>query len=110
GSGKVYDPDARFPLDFELTDEVTPFALQAFNYETEHSEVSGDLRVVYGREPLDLTVPMYQTFRLKTAIAPPLRYIVPAQWTQVIDVLKAHGIRMKTLAAFATIEVESYRF
>jgi len=109
-SGKVYDPDARFPLDFELTDEVTPFALKAFNYETERSEVSGDLRVVYGREPLDLTVPMYQTFRLKTAIAPPLRYIVPAQWTQVIDVLKAHGIRMKTLAAFATIEVESYRF
>ena len=109
-SGKVYDPDARFPLDFELTGEVTPFALKAFNYETERSEVSGDLRVVYGREPLDLTVPMYQTFRLKTAIAPPLRYIVPAQWTQVIDVLKAHGIRMKTLAAFATIEVESYRF
>ena len=109
-AGKVYDPDARFPLDFELTDAVTPFALKAFNYETEQSDVSGDLRVVYGREPLDLTVPMYQTFRLKTAIAPPLRYIVPAQWTQVIDVLRAHGVRMKTLAAFASLEVESYRF
>jgi Zinc carboxypeptidase len=109
-TGKVYDADARFPIEFELTDVVTPFALKAFNYETEHSDVSGDLRVVYGREPLDLTVPMYQTFRVKTAVAPPLRYIVPAQWTQVIDVLKAHGVRMKTLAAFASIEVESYRF
>ncbi len=108
--GKVYDPDASFPLEFELTNEPTPFALKAFNYETEQSDVSGDLRVIYGREPLDLTVPMYQTFRVKTAVAPPLRYIVPAQWTQVIDVLKAHGVRMKTLAAFTSLEVESYRF
>ena len=109
-TGRVYDPDARFPIDFDLTDETTPFALKAFTYETEQSDVSGDLRVVYGREPLDLTVPMYQTFRVKTTVAPPLRYIVPAQWTEVIDVLKAHGVRMKTLAAFTSLEVESYRF
>lgn len=108
--GKDYDQDASFPLDFELTGEATPFSLKAFTYETEHSDVSGDLRVVYGREPLDLTVPMYQTFRVKTAVAPPLCYIVPAQWNEVIDVLKAHGVEMKTLAAFTSIEVESYRF
>src|SRR5262249_24112490 len=109
-AGKAYDPDVLFPLDFELTDEVTPFQLRAFNYETEDSEVSGDLRVVYGREPLDLTVPMYQTFSVKAAVAPPLDYIVPAQWSEAIGVLKAHGIEMKTLAAFTAIEVESYRF
>ena len=99
-SGRAYDPDGSFPLDFELTDEVTPYELKAFTYETEQSEVSGDLRVVYGREPLDLTIPMYQTFRVKTAVAPPLAYIVPAQWPQVIDVLKTHGIQTKTLAEF----------
>src|SRR5829696_7327196 len=93
--GRNYDPDARFPIDFELTGEVTPFKLKAFTYETEQSDVSGDLRVVYGREPLDLTIPMYQTFRVKTVAAPPLYYLVPAQWTEVIDVLKAHGIQMK---------------
>ncbi|HEY0365886.1 MAG TPA: M14 family metallopeptidase, partial [Pyrinomonadaceae bacterium] len=47
--GRVYDPDVRFPLNFELTDDVTPFELKAFSYGTEQSEVSGDLRVVYGR-------------------------------------------------------------
>ena len=52
---------------------------------------------------------MYQTFRVKTAVAPPLYYIVPGQWTEVISVLKAHGLEMKTLAAFEPIEVESYR-
>ncbi len=108
--GSTYNADKLFPIDFELTDEVTPFELKAFTYETEQSEVSGDLRVIYGREPLDLTIPMYQTFRVKTAVAPPLYYIVPAQWTAVIDVLKAHGIQMKTLAEFHPVEIESYRF
>src|SRR5688500_19998944 len=57
-AGKHYDPTPGFPLDFELTDETTPFELKAFQYETEHSEISGDLRVIFGREPLDLTIPM----------------------------------------------------
>jgi hypothetical protein len=99
-----------FPLDFELTDETTPFALKAFTYETEQSDVSGDLRVVYGREPLDLTIPMYDTFRVTAAVAPPLHYIVPIQWREVIDVLHAHGIHFRSLATSTSIEVESYRF
>ena len=108
--GSAYDPTRLYPLDFELTDEPTPFQLRAFQYETDQSEVSGDLRVVYGREPLDLTVPMYQTFRVTRAVAPPLSYIVPVQWGEVIEVLKAHGLEMHTLAEAKTIEVESYRF
>jgi Zinc carboxypeptidase len=109
-AGKTYDPDRLFPLDFELTEEQTPYQLKAFTYETEHSEISNALRVVYGREPLDLTVPMYQTFRVTKAVSPPLEYIVPYQWSEVIDVLKAHGLEMKTLAEFFPVEIESYRF
>jgi len=109
-AGKSYDPTPGFPLDFELTAETTPFELKAFQYETEHSEISDDLRVIYGSEPLDLTIPMYQTFEVKTTVAPPLFYIVPGQWTEVISVLKAHGLEMRTLAAFTPVDVESYRF
>ncbi|HET9479431.1 MAG TPA: M14 family metallopeptidase, partial [Pyrinomonadaceae bacterium] len=109
-AARVYDPSKLHPLNFELTDETTPFELKAFKYETEQSDVSGDLRVVYGREPLDLTIPMYQTFRVKTAVAPPLYYIVPVQWTNVIEVLHAHGVRFRSLAEWASIEVECYRF
>ncbi|HET7113020.1 MAG TPA: hypothetical protein VFI57_05215, partial [Pyrinomonadaceae bacterium] len=108
--GRDYDPARRYPLDFELTEETTPFQLRAFTYETDESEVSGDLRVVYGREPLDLMVPMYQTFRVTRAVAPPLSYVVPVQWSEVIEVLKAHGLKTHTLAEPREIEVESYRF
>ena len=99
-----------YPLDFELTGETTPFELKAFSYETEQSDVSGDLRVVYGREPLDLTIPMYDTFRVTAAVAPPLYYIIPVQWWEPIDVLVQHGVQSKILATWTAIEVESYRF
>ena len=106
----AYDPAKLYPLDFETTDQTTPFQVRAYKYETDRSDVSGDLRVVYGREPLDLTVPMYQTFRVTRAATPPLSYIVPVQWTEVIEVLKAHGLKHDTLAETTEIEVESYRF
>jgi hypothetical protein len=109
-AARAYNPSNLFPLDFELTDQTAPFELKAFKYQTEQSDVSGDLRVIYGREPLDLTIPMYDTFRVTAAVAPPLQYIVPTQWTTVIEVLNAHGIRFRTLAEKSSIEVESYRF
>ncbi|HVF22283.1 MAG TPA: M14 family metallopeptidase [Pyrinomonadaceae bacterium] len=109
-AARVYNPSNLYPLSFELTDESTPFELKAFEYVTEESEVSGDLRVIYGREPLDLTIPMYDTFRVTAAAAPPLHYIIPAQWREPIDILKEHGVRHKTLTTSTSIEVESYRF
>ena len=109
-AARTYNPSNLYPLDFELTDESTPFELKAFTYETEESDVSGELRVIYGREPLDLTIPMYDRFRVKSAVAPPLHYIVPVQWTNVIEVLHAHGVRFRSLAETTEIEVESYRF
>src|SRR5688500_17637321 len=74
------------------------------------SDVSGDTRVVFGSEPLAITVPMYNTFRVKTAIVPPLAYIVPPQWREAIAVLKAHGLACYETSSAAAMEVESYRF
>jgi murein tripeptide amidase MpaA len=109
-ASKNFDPNRSYPLDFELTEEVTQLELKAFQYRTEQSEVSGDLRVIYGREPLDLTVPMYQTFKVKESVAPPLSYVIPVQWTEVIEVLKAHGLQMRALIEYESIKIESYRF
>jgi hypothetical protein len=108
--GRAYDPSRRFPIDFELSDKAVPYQLRAVEYHTEKSELSGAERVIFGTKPLDLTVPLYNDFRVTTAIAPPLYYIVPAQWQDVITLLKAHGITFETTKAPTTIEIESYRF
>lgn len=108
--GRTYDPARRFPLDFELTEKSRPYELKAVEYHTEKSEISGATRVIFGTKPLDLTVPMYDSFRVKAAVAPPLSYIVPVQWNEVIEVLKAHGLTLQKTMEAATIDVESYRF
>ena len=108
--GRTYDVNRRFPLDYELTDKARPYQLKAVEYHTEMSEVSGAFRVIFGTKPLDLTVPMYDEIRVKAAVAPPLYYIVPAQWTDVIELLRAHGLKLQTTKEPMSIEVESYRF
>jgi hypothetical protein len=108
--GHTYDPARRFPVDFELTEKPRPYELKAVEYHTETSDVSGAIRVIFGTEPLDLTVPMYDSLRVNAAVSPPLFYIVPKQWTEVIEVLRAHGLILQTITEPATIEVESYRF
>jgi len=108
--GRTYDAGRRVPLDYELTDKSRPYQLKAVEYHTEMSDVSGAPRVIFGTKPLDLTVPMYDDFRVKAAVAPPLFYIVPAQWKEVIEVLRAHGLTLQTTKEAATLDVESYRF
>lgn len=108
--GSSYDPKRRFPLDFELTDKATPYPLKAVELKVETSEISGAPYVTFGDKPLDITVPMYNELRVKAAVAPPLYYIVPAQWRDVIEVLKVHGLKLSITNAPAKIEVESYRF
>ena len=108
--GRTYDPARRYPLDFELSDRPVPYKLRGVEYHTEKSDVSGAERVIFGTQPLDLTVPMYNDFQVKTAIAPPLYYVIPAQWKDVIEVLKTHGVVMQPIPETTTFEIESYRF
>ena len=108
--GRSSGPRQTYPLNFELTEQSRPYPLKGVRYTTEMSDVSGALRVIYGTEPVDLTVPLYDQFRVTASVCPPLYYIVPVQWTPVVDVLKAHGLRLQRLARASTLEVESYRF
>lgn len=110
GFGKSYDPQRLLPLRVDPTDKTVPFQLKGVEALTDVSEVSGKGRVVFGTKPVDYTVPLYDDTRIAKAVAPPLYYIVPPQWKEVIEVLAAHGLRLQRLAAPAEIEVESYRF
>ncbi|HEX8921477.1 MAG TPA: hypothetical protein VF766_08355, partial [Pyrinomonadaceae bacterium] len=105
-----YNPQQRYPLQIQLTDKAKPFQFKGLESRTEQSDVSGAMRVIFGTKPLEVTIPFYDESRVAAAVAPPLYYIVPPQWKEVISVLAAHGLRLQRLAAPTTIEVESYRF
>ena len=108
--GRTFDPARRVPIDFELSEQSVSYHLRAVESHTEKSDISGAQRVIFGTKAIDLTVPMYDDFRVKTAVAPPLCYIVPAQWKDVIELLKLHGLTFETIKEARSIDIESYRF
>lgn len=107
--GKRYDPDAKFPLLQKIGREPSEFDFKGFALRLEDSAVSGSKRIVYGTEPLDLTIPRYDTATVVREVAPPLFYIVPPQWREVIERLDAHGVGYRRLERERELEVESYR-
>jgi Zinc carboxypeptidase len=110
GDGSRYDSARSQPLHFELTNEARPFKLKAVESRTEHSDISGTTRVIFGTRSLELNVPMYDTFRVARAVVPPLAYVVPRQWSEVIDVLTHHGLQISRMSEPQQLNVESYRF
>ncbi|HYN83631.1 MAG TPA: M14 family metallopeptidase, partial [Pyrinomonadaceae bacterium] len=108
--GGRYDPARRVALSVALTETPTEKLLKGFEYRTELSDISGDVRVEWTDKPRDMNVPFYTTARASASVAPPLHYLIPPQWTSVTEVLKAHGLRLRRLASPLTVEVESYRF
>ena len=92
------------------TDKSEDFNLKAVDYRIEESAVSGGKKIVYGATPKTLTVKKFDDAKINTAVAPPIFYIVPPQWNDVIEVIKAHGIKFQRIEKPLEIEIESYRF
>lgn len=107
--GKTYDPSRRFPLTLDVTEKSTPFAFKGLEYKIEDSTISGGKMIVYGTKPLNITIPRYDEGRVVASVAPPLYYIIPPEWKDVIGVLQMHGVKFETIKKPMTVEVESYR-
>ncbi len=108
-AGKRYDAAARFPLRLESDGTTEPFAFRGFAFSLTRSDISGARRIEYTKEPMEITIPRQTSLKATVAVAPPLAYVVPAQWTPVIEVLKAHGLRLLKTARAWVGEVETYR-
>lgn len=84
---------------------------KGFASRRELSEISGGVRLIYdnsNRVEIETTW-CKETVPDKTVIAP-LGYIIPPQWTEVMEIAKLHGLRLHGLREPVTIDVESYRF
>lgn len=107
--GKVFDAAAKFPLQIGLSDKAENFNFKAVEYKLEDSTISGAKKIVYGTKPYETVIKKYDEEKIISSVAPPLFYIIPAQWQSAIEVLRAHGIKFERAAKSLTIEVESYR-
>jgi hypothetical protein len=108
-AGNTYDPGRKMVLRTAPSDRSTPFHFLGYKRNQALSEVSGALWTQYTHEPENLDIPLYNDFQPTFTVATPRAYIVPAQWTRVIEVLRAHGVKMQSTTAAWESEVETYR-
>jgi hypothetical protein len=65
--------------------------------------------IQYSHEPWNISLPLSSGFKVAASTVPPAAYIIPRQWTHVIDVLAVHQVQMQRTTAAWTGPVESYR-
>lgn len=107
--GLRFEETRQFPLRLGVSDKSEPFALKGVEYKVEDSNISGAKRIVYGTKPIDITIQKFDEGKVTVGIAPPVTYIIPPQWRNVIDVLKAHGVSLGVTPNSVKVEVQSYR-
>jgi hypothetical protein len=98
-----------FPLTVGWGGQTTNFAYRGYKSTQEKSDVSGGTWIRYSHDPWNVTLPLQTGFKVLSEVTAPLAYIVPLQWTRVIEVLDAHRIEYKRTTEAWTGAVETYR-
>jgi hypothetical protein len=98
------------PLTFKLAPEPTPFTLKGWAFTQTKSDISGDIWVRYDpHTPKNYAIQNWNNLLPDLSIHSPAAYVVPAQWTEAIDRLDAHGIVYERTTAPMTVDVDSYQ-
>jgi hypothetical protein len=99
----------KFPLTVGWSGETTPVVFHGYQFTRALSEISGTMWVSYRHEPWNVSLPMATGAKVTASTTPPAGYIVPAQWTHVIEVLAAHDVTMRRTGTAWTGKLERYR-
>jgi hypothetical protein len=104
------DTKAMVPLTFKGDPLSTPYTLKGFAFTLAHSDISNSEWIRYDpSQPRTYTIPNWNGLLPDRSIQPPAAYVVPAQWTVIIDKLVAHGIRYRRTDEPMTIHAAGYQ-
>lgn len=92
------------------TEESEPILYRAVEFDVRHSDISGGEIIDYSDRPMDVETRLYDHARVEKSIVPPAAYLIPPQWTAIIDRLEWHGLELFRLKEAHELEIDSYRF
>jgi len=60
--------------------------------------VSGSLRIIWDNtRPMDVATVLFNGSKVTQTVNPPLAYLIPPQWTEAVELARAHGLRCERL-------------
>ena len=97
------------PILFKNSEDSVPFTLKGYAFRQEKSAISGDTWVTYDpHTPKTYTIPFYRDLVATESVRLPAAYAIAPQWSEVIDKLAQHGVRVERLAHAASVDAERY--
>ncbi|GAB3740370.1 M14 family metallopeptidase [Silanimonas algicola] len=99
------------PLAFGLAETTETIDFLGYADSRTDSGVSGGTWVRYDTsKPETIRVPVQRAVTVTAEAPAPAAYVVPPQWTAVLDRLRMHGVAMTRIAEATTVEAGRYRF
>jgi hypothetical protein len=83
---------------------------KGFEWYDEHSEITGSTVRKYTNNPMEIEIPIFNKANSLKKIFVPTAYLIPKQFADVIDVIKAHQIKFNLVRESRKLKVEKYRF
>lgn len=91
--------------------DSTMIDFKGVEYSSVKSDLTGGDWFVYDdTKPITMKLPFSSKTNPSAVAILPQAYIIPAEWSQVIERLKLHGIKIDTLTEVLQINVDSYKF
>lgn len=103
-------PGAPVFLEGTPAGEGEPYVLRGMKAEQVPSPVSGGTVARYTGEKADQQVRLVRTLAAKVAPPAPHGYIVPREWSEIIELLELHGVEMIRLEKPVEGEFDTVRF
>ena len=100
----------KFPLVLQGNDKFEKFLFKGFEWYDEYSEITGSTVRKYTDKPINIEVPLFNRASSVAKTNVPPVYLIPPQFSEVIDVLKAHQIKFNFIKTKKKVKVEKYRF
>ena len=97
-------------MESELNDTIMEDFL-GYHFDLVQSEVTGGQYYVYDvTKPETRPIRRIRSSRPTKTLSVPKEYIIPAQYKEIIDIVKAHGFKVNELKEEKTLTVNTYRF
>jgi hypothetical protein len=95
---RVQDANAQVPLTFKLDPTPTPYELKGYAFTQTHSDISNDTWIQYDpTHPQTYRIDNWNNLLPDVSIAPPAAYVIPGEWTSIIEKLDQHGIAYRRI-------------
>jgi len=97
-------------VNYDTSSDSSIVKFKGIDYDVIKSDLTGDNWFVYGKGPKEFEIVSFEKQQAVDSVKLPDAYIIPVEWTEVINRLSLHGIQYKTIEETKEFEVELSRF